>query len=98
MIKPVTLVGLIGLLSISTAMAADPRDRPRSDQGPRRRCRRASKSEPADAVTYSSSWLKVSFSLHEPTMTFLSVDSTGMGRHERNLLKAPVAHGPAAAT
>lgn len=47
----------------------------------------------ATAVTYSSPWLKVSFSLTQPKMLFLSVDSTGENRHQRNLLKEPVGGG-----
>jgi hypothetical protein len=49
----------------------------------------------ASSVTYTSPWLKLSFSLHKPVMTFLSVDSTGENRHQRNLLKEPAACGPA---
>ncbi len=49
----------------------------------------------AEAVTYASPWLKVTFDLHRPLMTCLSVDSTGESRHRQNLLKAPLACGPA---
>jgi len=52
----------------------------------------------AVAVTYTSPWLKVSFSLHQPTMTFLSVDSMGESRHKRNLLKEPIGCGPTVST
>ena len=52
----------------------------------------------SDEVTYTSAWLKVSFSLRKPTMTFLSVDATGESRHSSNLLKAPIGGGPAIVT
>jgi hypothetical protein len=45
-------------------------------------------------ATYVSPWLKVSFSLAKPEMTFLSVDAVGTGRHPSNLLKSPVGAGP----
>lgn len=50
----------------------------------------------ADEVTYTSPWLKVSFSVREPRMIFLSVDGAGAGRHPRNLLKNPTGGGPLA--
>ena len=40
-------------------------------------------------VTFTSRWLKVSFSLQRPGMAFLSLDASGSGRLDRNLLKAP---------
>ena len=43
----------------------------------------------AGAVTFTSRWLKASFSLQRPGMTFLSLDASGSGRLDRNLLKAP---------
>lgn len=43
----------------------------------------------ADAVTYTSPWLKVAFSLEMPAITFLSVDARGGQQHTRNLLKRP---------
>jgi hypothetical protein len=43
----------------------------------------------ADSVTYQSRWLKVSFPLDRPGITFLSLDATGSGRLAKNLLKAP---------
>jgi len=49
----------------------------------------------AEAVTYTSPWLKLSFSLQKPLMTFLSVDSIGESRHRQNLLKEPIGCGPA---
>lgn len=52
----------------------------------------------SDQVTYTSPWLKVSFLLHHPTMTYLSVDAVGSGRHGRNLLKEPVGAGPTASS
>ncbi len=51
----------------------------------------------AEAVIYSSPWLKVAFSRSEPKMTFLSVDATGNGNHSSNLLKSPIGCGPATA-
>ena len=49
------------------------------------------------AVTYTSPWLKLSFSRHTPAMTFLSVDATGESRHKQNLLKESIAWGPVVA-
>ena len=49
----------------------------------------------AFAVTFASPWLKTSFSLRQPLMIFLSVDSTGENRHSQNLLKEPISCGPA---
>ncbi len=43
----------------------------------------------ADAVTFTSSWLKVSFALNLPAVVFLSLDAGGQSRHGRNFLKAP---------
>ena len=51
----------------------------------------------AEETTYTSPWLKVTFSRSEPKMTFLSVDGLGKGSHSRNLLKSPVGGGCAAA-
>lgn len=48
----------------------------------------------ATETTYCSPWLKVSFSMVEPRMTYLSVDGTGLNRHSRNLLKAPFGGRP----
>ena len=46
------------------------------------------------AITYTSPWLKLSFSRQMPRMMFLSIDSTGQSRHRRNLLQEPIACGP----
>jgi hypothetical protein len=45
--------------------------------------------ETAESVTYASRWLKVSFPLHRPGMSFLALDAAGLGRLSRNLLKVP---------
>ena len=46
-----------------------------------------------DEAIYVSPWLKASFSLAKPEMTFLSVDAVGSGRHPSNLLKPPLGPG-----
>jgi hypothetical protein len=43
----------------------------------------------ADAITFTSPWLKISFALNRPAVVFLSLDASGQGHHSRNLLKAP---------
>ena len=40
-------------------------------------------------ITYSSSWLKVSFPRDRPGISFLGLDNEGLGRLSRNLLKLP---------
>jgi hypothetical protein len=45
--------------------------------------------ETGEDVTYASRWLKVSFPLHRPGVSFLALDAAGSGRLSRNLLRPP---------
>jgi len=42
-----------------------------------------------DALEFKSAWLKITFSLDRPGVTFFSVDGEGKGRFDRNFLKLP---------
>lgn len=84
--KQLIFTGLIGL-SIFAAIAAMPivvSAAPGADLPPGL----AVQVEASEAV-YTSSWIKVAFSLRHPAITLLSVDATGTSRHARNLLAAP---------
>jgi hypothetical protein len=48
----------------------------------------------AQEFSFESPWLRVAFSRTQPRMTYLSVDAVGTGRHQRNLLKAPLGAAP----
>jgi hypothetical protein len=42
-----------------------------------------------DTVTYSSAWLRATFRLDRPVLSYLALDATGAGHLARNLLKPP---------
>ncbi len=52
----------------------------------------------AEAVVYSSPWLRVGFRLDRPGLSFLCLDAAGSGRLQRNLLKPPAPATAGAAT
>jgi len=95
MIQRTITGGLLAWVCGSMALAAEGQDgKTPSPLAGRRLQQDLILQQTRDEATYVSPWLKVSFSLARPQMTFLSVDATGNGRHPSNLLKSAAGAGP----